>query len=166
MSEASEQVSLQVLLADYAQATTEGKVSIIGAGVATLGFDFRQGGTSRFSLYVATQVPTALCPVELTLEVALYSNGELVQLPGPAGEAQHIRIGQVLAVEVPNNPLMSIPQRNHTGSRHQAVFDFANGLPLTPGGNFEWRVRVDGDEDRQIVYPFAVAGPPPDPVLG
>jgi len=166
LSAASEGAELQLVLADFAQAGGDGKVHIVGAGIATLGFDPQQGVTSRFSLYVAILVPSELCPLEVALEVALYQDGELYELPSPTGTGQALRIGQVLSIEAPNNPTMSMVQRHYTGSRHQAVFDFGNGLPLAPGGRYEWQVRLDGDDDRKSAYRFAVSGPPPAPVLG
>lgn len=166
MSAASEAAQLQLVLADYAQASPDGKVHIIGAGVANVGFDPTSGVTARFSLYVSTLIPAALCPVEVALEIALYQEGALFELPSASGVGQALRLGQVLNIEAPNNPMMSMAQRAHAGSRHQAVFDFGNGLPLVPGGTFEWQVRLDGDGENAVSYPFTVAGPQPGVVIG
>lgn len=167
MSVIADNASIEVVVADFALAEPSGKVNILGAGVATLGFDPQQGITSRFSVVVFIHVPSNLLPAEYTLEIALYSGGELVQLPSPFGGASEaLRIGQVVQQEKANNPAMSVAQREHTGARHLSVIDLGNGLPLIPGGIYEWVVRIDGDEDSKVTYPFSVAGPPPAPVIG
>lgn len=165
MSEVAQLSIAEIIVADFAMVDSAGKSNIIGAGVALLGFDAQQGVTTRFSVWVSVLVPTELCPVEFPVEVALVdSAGELVQLPGHDGP-QPLRIAQIVTAEKPSAQV-SMLQREHIGSRVQLVMDFSSGLPLAPGVNYEWRVRVDGDEARQVVYPFGVWGPGAGPVLG
>jgi hypothetical protein len=165
MSDIAERSSIEIIVADFAIVDSAGKSNLVGAGVAMLGFDPRQGLTNRFSLWVSILVPAVLCPVEFPLEIALVDSlGELVLLPGPV-DRQVLRVAQIVTAE---KPAAQIPmaQRDHIGSRVQLVLDFGSGLPLAPGSNYEWRVRLDGDEDHQKVYPFGVLGPGVGPVIG
>lgn len=164
MSEIAENASVTILVADFANVDAAGKINLLGAGVAMVGFDPMQGLTSRFSIGVVIHVPTKFLPADFSFEISLVSQGgELVMLPGPA-EAQPLRVAQPVSMDRPN--VSSSPAiRGHIGSNHQAVLDFSNGLPLAVGGLYEWHVRIDGDVDRVWTYPFAVAGPQ-GPVFG
>ena len=165
MSEIAERASTEIIVADFAIVDQAGKSNIVGAGVALLGFDPQQGLTSRFSVWVSVVVPTSLCPVEFPVEIALVdAAGDLVQIPGPAG-LQTLRIAQIVTAEKPSAQV-AMAQRDHIGARIQLVMDFGSGLPLTPGANYEWRVRVDGDESGQAVYAFGVWGATAGPVVG
>jgi hypothetical protein len=165
MSEIAQHSVAEVIVADFAIVDTAGKSNLIGAGVALLGFDAQQGLTTRFSVWISVLVPTELCPAEFPVEVALVdAAGELVQMPGPAGP-QPLRIAQIVTAEKPSAQVPMI-QRNHIGSRVRLVMDFGSGLPLAPGSNYEWRVRLDGDEVQEVTYPFGVWGPGASPVLG
>lgn len=167
MSEIARQATVELALADFAVSDPAGKVNVIGAGIAVVGFDPAQGLSSRFSLWISIHVPTKLCPAEFPVEVALVdAMGELVTLPGPAdGTSQPLRIAQVVNVERPHAQLAAAT-RDHIGSRVEIVLDFSNGLPLAVGGTYEWRVRIDGDDTRTWSYPFAVTGPGQGPVIG
>lgn len=167
MSDIAKNCVVNLNLADFANTDGAGKVNVIGAGVSVLGVDVSQGLSARFTLWVNVQVPSSYCPAEFPVEVALLDGkGDLIALPGPVdGATQPLRIGQVVHVERPSATL-SPGIRDHIGSQVQMVFDFSNGLPLAIGGLYEWRVRVDGDDTIEWRYPFAVAGPPPGPVIG
>ena len=165
MSEYSENARVAIIMADFANTDAAGKVNIIGGGVELVSSDPATAMTSRFILWADVRIPSAMTPAEFAVEMALIdSMGNLVEAPGPAGP-QPLRIAQVVQIE---RPLPQLPnnQRDHIGARAQMVFDFGNGLPLQPGGNYEWRLMVDGDEDHQLSYPFAVVGPQPGPVFG
>lgn len=166
MSAISERAVVDIILADFAMVGGDGKLSVVGGGVAVLGFDPTAGVSTRFSLVVAVTVPTELCPAEFPVEVSLYSGGELVKLPDLAGEGSPLRVASIVRLEAPAHPALSVAQREYIGSRHFFVLDLGNGLPLAPGGTYEWRSRIDGDDDHQAVYAFAVAAPPSAPVFG
>lgn len=163
MSAIAEAAEVSIIVADFANVDAAGKVNVLGAGVAGIGFDPSQGLTSRFTLVAYVFVPTTLLPAEFALEIYLTLGGELVMAPGPV-EPQAVRIAQSVNLDPP----MAFPQpaRGHVGGRHSAVLDFNNGLPLSPGGLYEWNVRIDGDSTRSWTYPFAIAGPTPGPVFG
>lgn len=164
MSEIAERVKVEIVLSDFALVDPgSGKGNIVGAGVAVLGFG--NGLSTRFSLWIAILVPSALCPVEFPVEVQLVNaDGSLVSFPGPEGQ-QNVRVAQIVQAE---KPTAQIPTalRDHIGSRVQLVLDFGNGMPLAPGAAYEWQVRIDGDDARTWSYPFAVFGGLPGPVIG
>jgi hypothetical protein len=163
MSEIAQNAKVSILLADFARVDTEGKLNVVGGGVTGLGFDLGQGLTSRFTLVVIVWVPATLLPAECALEVYLTQAGSVVMAPGPV-DSQAIRISQNVIVE----PLLAFPPaaRSHVGSHYTSVLDFNNGLPLAPGGMYEWNVRIDGDETQTWSLPITVAGAPGSPVLG
>lgn len=165
MSEIAERSTVEIIVADFAIVDSAGKSNIVGAGIALLGFDPQQGITNRFSIWVSVLVPTSLCPAEFSVEFALVdAAGELVLMPGPAGP-QPLRIAQIVTAEKPNAQV-PMAQREHIGARVHLVIDFGAGLPLTPGSNYEWRIQLDGDAERQTLYPFGVWGPSAPPVIG
>lgn len=164
MSEVSQRAKKSLILADFANMDAGGKLNIVGGGVAMLGFEPNQGVTTRITLVAVVEVPGDLLPVECSFEVMLTRDGELVELPGPAGP-QALRIGQVQTVEKPQLP-GPVALRDHVGARHIIVLDFSNGLPLAIGGTYEWVLQIDGDEDNRESYPFVVAPGAQFPVLG
>lgn len=157
---------MTVLVSDFANNDAAGKLNVVGGTVAILGFDPMQGLSSRFTLSVVIRVPSHMLPAEFAIEVTLRSNGVPFLLPGPA-EPQPLRIAQPITVEKPSAANVPVPAiRDHIGASHTLIFDFNTGLPLKPGGLYEWHIRIDGDEDTAHTYPFAVMGPPPAPVFG
>jgi hypothetical protein len=165
MSAIADAATVELVLSDFASTDAAGKGNVIGAGVALLGINPQQGVTARFSLWASIHLPTNLCPAEFPVEFSLVDEvGDLVQLQGPTGD-QPLRVAQIVQMERPNAPV-SIALRDHIGSRTQVVFDFPGGIPLAPGGMYRWRLLIDGDSSHEWTYPFAVAGPPPGPVVG
>jgi len=166
MSDLAKAAIVEIILADYVATDAAGKGNLIGAGVALLGFEPAAGVTSKFGAWISIHVPTHLCPVEVPVEIALVdASGELVSMPGPLGEPQPFRVAQIVMIEKPTVPV-PVAQRDHIGARSQVVFDFSNGLPLVPGGLYELRVRIDGDDATTRSYPFGVLGAMPPPVIG
>jgi hypothetical protein len=164
VSQVSQRARLTLIVADVAIADPQGKVNILGAGVATLGFDPNQGVTTRFSVVAQVDVPGSLTPVEASIDVVLLRDGQPVQVSGPAGH-QAVRIGHAPVFEKPqaSGP---VSLREQLDSRQQFVLDFSAGLPLQPGVVYEWALQVDGDEDTRITYPIAVQATPTAPVVG
>lgn len=164
MSEVAQNATVTILVSDFANSDAAGKLNVVGGTVAILGFDGMQGVTSRFSLSVVVNVPASLLPTDFALEISLLSNGELVLLPG-VPDPQPLRVAQPVSMERATAAPTTLI-RDHIGSNHVAVLDFAGGLPLAVGGIYEWQVRIDGDDERTWRYPFAVVGPPQSPVFG
>lgn len=166
MSDIAAHAIINVMLADFAIADPQGKVNILGAGVTGIGFDPAQATTTRFTLVAQISLPRDRCPAEFAVEIALLdASGDIADLPGPAGP-QKMRVGQVVNIEkaVPL-PGSGVPREALRGQAN-IILDFGNGLPLTPGGAYRWRLQIDGDETVEVTYPFGVAGPPAGPVIG
>jgi len=166
MSDIAALATVALTLADYAAADAQGKLNIIGGGISGVGFDPAQGISTRFSLVAQIAIPRDRCPAELALEIALLdATGDVADLPGPAGP-QKMRVGQVVNIEIPSPvPGSGVPREALRGVA-TTILDFGNGLPLTPGAVYTWRLQIDGDETHEVLYPFGVSGPPPAPVIG
>ncbi|NTW41771.1 MAG: hypothetical protein HGA44_18140, partial [Cellulomonadaceae bacterium] len=105
MSEIAAAAHVQATLCDFALSDAAGKVNIIGAGVAGLGYEPTSGTTTRFSLVVDISVPGEMCPLDFALEIALLdASGDIADVPGPAGP-QKMRIGHMVRMEKPVPPL-------------------------------------------------------------
>lgn len=165
MSEVADDARVRLLLADYAAVDAAGKLNIIGGGITAIGYVKDTGLTAAFAVVVLIMVPSqhlgAECSVELVLEDEA---GNPVSLPGPAGEAQTMRIGRVIQFTEPK-ALPGVP-RLALGIRHQLVLGFANGLPLPVGQRYAWRVKIDHDSKGDWIEDFFVPGPPPGFVIG
>lgn len=165
MSEIAASAKVNLAMADFAADDAAGKVNVIGKGIAIIGYDPRQNISTPFVLVCDVWLPTEKLPAEFAVDVALLDeDGEVVELPTPAG-TQKLRIANVADVKQPTGPFSNAIAK-HIGARHNLTVNFNTGLPLAPNGLYEWRIEIDGDEDYQWSYPFAVAGPPKSPVLG
>ena len=166
MSDISRAVELSLQLADVAITDAAGKVNVIGMFVDVIGYNREIGSTGRFTVIGEVLVPPELCPAEITTEIVLlHADGRVVQLPGLADQEQAVRIGMPQAVAKP-----SVVVDGHVidglWARCPIILDFNNGLPLTPGTTYIWRLRVDGDDENARNLTFAVPGLPATPVLG
>lgn len=165
MSEIAQNARVSIIVSDYANVDAGGKLNVLGGAVAIVGLDPMQGLTSRFSLAVVINVPTQYLPGDFALEISLRNEaGELVMLPG-ATEPQPLRVSQPVSLERPAGAATPAA-RDHLGTNHIAVLDFGGGLPLAVGGLYEWHVRIDGDDETAVRYPFAIAGPAQGMVFG
>jgi hypothetical protein len=165
MSEVASRALVNVALADYAADDAAGKVNVIGKGLAVIGYDARQNISTPFVLVLDVWVPTDLLPAEFAIDVSLLDeSGEIVELPTPVG-SQKLRIAHVAEVKYPTGNF-SNGVAKHVGGRANLTVNFNTGIPLAPNGLYTWRIELDGDEDYQWTYPFAVAGPPKAPVIG
>jgi hypothetical protein len=165
VSEVADDAIVRLLIADYASADASQKLNIIGGGVGALGHIQATGQSSPFALVIWIFVPprhyNAECAVEIVLED---SGGQLVSLPGPAGQPQVMRIGQVVRFDEPK-PLPGI-QRHTLRSRTQWVLGFPTGLPLPVGQRYVWRVRIDHQTHDDWTEEFVLPGPESGPVIG
>lgn len=165
MSDVSEVASVRILLADYAASDAASKLNVIGGGVTVLGFVPAMNQTAPFTVVVTVSVPPSHynheCALELVLEDAL---GNPVSLPGPTGEAQIMRVGQLIKFEEPKTQT-GIP-RGSLRSRHQWVLGFSIGLPLALGQRYIWRVKIDHETRDDWTEEFFLPGPNPGLVVG
>lgn len=171
MSDVSDTATVRLLLADYASVDAAGKLNVIGGGLTVIGQPAQvvpggpTGFTASFGLIVSVTVDPTLYRSECALEVALEdSKGELVELPGPAGRPQKMRIAQNVVFDE-SAPVAGVP-RSLLRARTLLVLMFNNGLPLAIGQRYVWRVRIDHDSRDDWTEEFFIPGPPPGPVIG
>lgn len=167
MSALADAVRVSVLLTDYAAADAIAKVNILGAGWAVTGVNPETGTVAPQAVVVLIDVPPPFYGEDFTVGLQLKdAGGEVVSLPGPAGEPQAIRIAQVLRAEEPTFPPGTYVPRHTVWSHSQIIFYLANGLPLRPNELYTWYLELDGEQREAWAVSFYVAGPPPAPVLG
>lgn len=166
MSGVADLARVAVILADYALADPVGKVNILGAGWAVTGVNPQTGTIPPHTLIVLLDFPPELYGEDFSISIALRDAvGEPVQLPGPAGAPQPMRIAQILRVEEPSFPGANIP-RDTVWAHAQTTFNLSNGLPLPANQLYTWTVEIDGNRKPEWAVSFFVAGPPPPPVIG
>jgi hypothetical protein len=154
-----------LLLADYIGVDAAGKLNALGAGFAVSGIQ-PNGLTAPMYLAAVIEIPSKFAGQELSasLELRDEETGSAVQLTGPSGQLEALRIQQVVKVERPALPGVYIPERMFC--RVQLNVGFQTGLPLAPGHFYEWRLEIDGQHRKGWHVSFFVLGPPPGPVFG
>jgi hypothetical protein len=164
MSQIGDAARVSVLLADYALTDAINKVNVLGAGWAVTGLEPQTGMTAPQCLVVLIDVPPAHYGESFTVGIQLRdSSGGLVEMPGPAGQLQPLRIAQISRVEEPTVP--GVP-RGILWAHSNFVFSLVNGLPLRPDEMYTWHVEIDGEERSHWAASFFVAAPVPPPVVG
>lgn len=163
MSDASDAITATILLADFANISSDGKLNLIGGGIQLLGFNPEQGLTAAFTVYVGLSSPMPLDGAPAVEILLADASGNVVQLPGPAGEPQALRISQNVEFSLPAVVGLDIP-KGALPSTSQFVIGFTNGLPLQVGHSYTWRVQVDHEviASKTMYLP----APTPLPVLG
>ena len=165
MSDLGDTASVLVMVCDYASQDTS-KLNIIGGGFQFAGFT-EEGLTAPQTVVVVIDADPRHYNDEFAFELVLENRtGDVVELPGPAGAPQAMRVAQVLRAEEPRPQRGVHVPRGLLPGRRQVVANFPAGLPLRPGELYSWRVRIDGDSKPDWVARFYVPGPPPAPVLG
>jgi hypothetical protein len=163
MSDLARSARVAVVMADYAR-IGQGKGDVLGAGwqVTSLG---TEGLTNAFSIFVSIDIEPRFYGQEYAFELSLVDErtGEVV-VP-PAEGSTPLRIGQSVRADTPVFSGQYVPN-GAVWARFQVVANFANGLPLAPGGTYTWQVRIDGELVPSASAGFHVAGPRPGPVLG
>lgn len=152
-----------VLLADYAAIDASGKLNMVGGGVTMLGFEFQQGTTTPFTVFVRLVSPVATNDRPAVEIVLADASGNPVQIPGPAGELQTMRIAQNVEFAPPMLSGTSLPPGAIPSIATFAI-NFTNGLPLAPGHSYSWRVQIDHDVIAS--ESFFIPVPAPGPVIG
>lgn len=160
-----EDAHVTVLLADYIGIDAGGKINAIGAGFTICGVR-PTGLTSPMHLVALIDLPSKYAGREFpfSLELRDEETGQVVQLPGPAGNLDTMRIQQLVKGDRPNLPGVYLPESMFI--RVQLAVNFSNGLPLAPGRFYSWRAEVEGQHMKAWKARFHVAGPPPPPVVG
>lgn len=154
-----------VFVADYASGDAAGKINALGVGFRVTGVQ-PNGLTPPQTVVVLIDVPSKYIGDEFPVSVDLRRDdtGELVKMQGPTGQAEAMRIQQMVKVEAASVPGVYIP--SGLASRVQLVYAFATGLALQPGVTYRWGLEIEGQANKNWRALFHVAGPPPPPVLG
>lgn len=101
----------------------------------------------------------------LLIELRDETLGTVVQMNGPSGQPEALRIQQLSKFERPQAPPgFYLPDSMFT--RIQVNLAFSNGLPLKQSTLYAWRVEIDGQHRKSWNARFLVPGPPPGPVFG
>lgn len=167
MSRIAESARVTVLLADYANADTAGKVNALGAGWAITGVDPQTGLIAPQTLTVFVDTPPELYGEEFTISLGLRdADASPVTIPGPDGAPQTLRLTQTMRADEPLLPAeMNVPR--HTVWAHsQVIATFPSGLPLTGGQTYRWVIELDGKTSDQWTVPFYVPLPRSLPQFG
>ncbi|MGW1361467.1 hypothetical protein ACWCQP_29095 [Streptomyces chartreusis] len=160
----AEDVRALILLSDYANADAAGKANILGAGWQVTGL-LPSGFTAPQTLVVLISVPPRYYGQEFAIALTLCDEtGQAVQLPGPAGNLQAMRIQQIVKGDRPNLP--GVLTHDKVWGHAKALVNLPNGLPLQGSHSYEWRLEIEGSTNPQWSTSFYVAGPPSGPVVG
>lgn len=161
MSAASDQATVFLTMADFANTDVGGKLNVVGGHVTTLGYDSEMALTAPFTLVAEVVGTRELVHQEFAFELTLTDrDGKTVELPGPAG-SQQMRIGQAMSFTAP-----SPDPKGWLDPRETVVFNFANGLPLTVNSAYAWFARIDGVDDGRHCLRFTTPSVQEMPVMG
>lgn len=155
-----------MVLADYAAADAVTKVNVLGAGWQVAGIQPGTGLISPQAVAVLIELPPRHVDEQFALTLLLMDDAnQVVEVPGPTGAAQALRISQLVKVEQPSFPGLAVP-RGVVPGRVQMVVNFPGGLSLAGGHLYSWQVDIDGQAPAAWRASFYVAGPPPPLVVG
>lgn len=164
MSEISELYKAFILVADFVNIDSGGKLNIIGGGVSVLGFNALTGRTADFAVIARITCVDPTRDDEAAVELILAdSSGETVQLPSGDGQSQALRVAQNFRFEPATAHGVTVP-KGALDSSNQMILNFYGGLPLSPGLTYTWRLHVD--HELIASEPFFVPSVPTGPVFG
>lgn len=133
-----------VLIADFVNVDTAGKVNIIGGGIQFLGSDPETGLTAPFAVYVNVTVTIPMFEeMSAAVQVELVdADGQPVTVPSPDGPNmmrfnQDVDFRHTVRADV-QQPPMGFPGTSNI------VLNFPGGLPLPAGATYEWVALLDG----------------------
>jgi hypothetical protein len=154
-----------VLVADHVSVDPSGRIHALG-----LAFNIVSLGpaslTPPCTVLAVVDVPRRHVGVQAALGLELRDDtlGQVVALPGPSGSGEALRVQQLVTFNPPN--VAGAYLTPDLPCRAQMVLAFQNGLPLTPGHTYTWRLEVDGQARPDWRASFHVVGPAPSPVFG
>lgn len=154
-----------VLLADYVAADSNGKLTAVGAAFTLTGLG-PDGNTPPQHVAVLVDVPASHLGQDFALGLSLLEEGSdsPVQIPGPSGQMDALRVAQVVQAQAPSVPGMIVSP--NLPSRVQLVLGFPAGLPLQTGKTYRWTVEIDGQTRDEWSAWFHVPTTAPGPVFG
>ncbi len=157
--------SASVLVADFANADSSGKLNMIGGALQYISRVQMPGfgvGLPPMTVVVIIDVPAEYGQTDFSLVLTLRDGaGKPVQVPAQApGESQAMRISQIAnARRGPEQPTGIL-------GRVQLVMSLATGIPLQPGEAYYWELEINGHTDRNWRASFYVYPDPPQPIIG
>lgn len=167
MSSIFEDAHVSVFVGDYIAVDAGGKLNAIGLGFTAVGIQ-QTGLSSPMCVATIIDLPRKHAGSEFSLSIELRDTDadEAVKVPGPSGQLEALRVQQVARVDPAQSPVPGVYLPPDMPSRVQAILAFAAGLPLRPGGNYAFRIEIEGSHRKHWIAPFHVLGPPPGPVFG
>ena len=144
-------------------------MTIVGAGVSVVGINVLTGLTAPISVVATATFDPQFLGDRPAIELSLETDGQLVQLPGPAdaigGEPQYLRVGT--SEQLPPTVLQGATIPNDLiRPKAQMLMQFQTGLPLAPGRLYVWRVKIDHLTRDEWTQPMYVPTLAPGPVIG
>jgi hypothetical protein len=128
-----------IILADFAETGTDGKVHVLGAGWTVTG---PQVGPQAIVGFIQVPAEEVGAPVAFTLRLS-DQTGELVEVPGPLG-MQPMELGGQIEIREPEGWDRS--------TELGAPFAVNVMLPLPQGHSYIWSLEVDGKELASITF--------------
>ena len=154
-----------IFVADHLAIDAGGKITALGLGFGIAGVQ-PNGLIAPQHVGVMIDVPSKYAGQDfaLTIELRDESTGHTVEVPGPSGKIEALRVQQLLKVQPVNVPGLYLPES--VPARVQTSLAFPMGLPLQPGKSYKWWLEIDAQHRAGWEAAFHVAGPPPPPVFG
>lgn len=110
------------------------------------------------SKYAGQQVPVVIELRDLTLD-------QVVSFIPPGGTTpEALRIQQLMIVNKPAIPGVYVPDT--VPARLQAAITFPNGITVTPGHRYAWKVEIEAQSRTGWSAEFHVLESPPPPLIG
>jgi len=158
--------SVSVILADYVGVDAAGKLNIVGGGLMVMGVQ-PDGNCAPHHVVALVDLPGKYAGQNFSLALSLW-NAETdsgVQLPGPNGKLEALRIQQIATAVPTYLPGGILPQ--DFPIRVQMSIGFPSGLPLPSGARYVWKADIEGQRKKGWRGNFYVLAPPsPPPVIG
>jgi hypothetical protein len=163
MSELSASAHVRLLIADYGVIDQQfGKITVVGGGISMVGTPPNSPNTAPFAILAVADFDPEHVGQRPVVELALEDEGgQLVPLPGAPGApgaTQFVRIASNDVLKPLDIPGVQIPA-DAIRPRVTLMLMLQNGLPLTAGKKYAWRLKIDGETCDEWTEPFYVPRP-------
>ncbi|MFC8130522.1 DUF6941 family protein [Streptomyces sp. NPDC057302] len=149
---------VSIFLADFANADPTGKVNAIGAGWQMVTMTPETGATAPHAVVVLISAAPSVEDTEVNTTLTLCdASGEVVQIPGPAGDPQALQVVQSVRLDRPT--VQQFPQREKLWSQGKVIINLPTGLPLQVDHEYQWVFKIEGVSGPQWMAPFFVVQP-------
>jgi hypothetical protein len=160
MSELSASAHVRLLIADYGVIDQQfGKITVVGGGISIIGTPPNSASTAPFAILAIADFDPKYIGQRPAVELALEDEDrQLVSLPGSPGLTQYVRVASndvlkqldIRGVQIPDDAIRP---------RVTLMLMLQNGLPLTAGQKYTWRLKIDGETCDEWTEPFYVPRP-------